>query len=236
MWCRERKLWSVTTYMQSLFLLLASKVYVLAAWAQKLPWSHAQSQPMSLDIPSLTHEQTWTMNWCHPAMALDIPLNQMYFCGSAALIHKILLRFVLSVFILKMWQGFTSLQFCPEVLGSRVIWPSARQGTCPATWQVLIQVPAIIVLSFGTAHAAPWCCLNPVPSLLASQHIPHWPLSQGQVPLPSWPPPPGNGEGESIVAEPNIPPLPFDHWGSAELFHVHVKTRSASSFPPGILS
>lgn len=36
------------------------------------------------------------------------------------------------------------------------------------------QAPCIIVLSFGIAHPAPWCCLNPVLHLLASQHIPYW--------------------------------------------------------------
>lgn len=48
---------------------------------------------------------------------------------------------------------------------------------------------------------------------------------------------PGNGEGETNVAEPSIPSLPFNHnhCYSAELFHVH-ETRSASSFPPDILS
>ena len=105
-------------------------------------------------------------------------------------------------------------------------------------------VACITISSFGITRSAPRHALSPLPALLASQELtPNTEPMQGCYCHAAQPPPwaqwtwkQGPGILAKDVAKSSVPPLPFNHYCSAELFHVLVKTRSASSFPPDTLS
>lgn len=146
----------------------------------------------------------------------------------------------------------------PNPLSALQILPSAcrdtskRRNSAQHQWSDLscqatgphAAVVCIIVSSVGIRHSAPWRGLRPVPPLLASQRpAPHAEPTRGCC-CPDGQPPPwerwrrrqGPGVLAKDVAASSVPPLPFNHYCSAELFRVLVKTRSASSFPPDTLS
>lgn len=110
--------------MQSLFLILASKVYVLAVWTQKLPWPHAQSKPASLDIIFLS----WAnMNYEHPCISVGLQL------WSAK--HARYLRSGLSMFILKMWLKVLSCY--NSALNKQKHWEAEQYCWVPGEGPVL---------------------------------------------------------------------------------------------------